>query len=172
MITAYRKGSVILGMAKTSLTRESQFTVGENKLMSYVMAVLFLALFVYGVVDASLRHFKNIDYQSYVFLLALVPVIYCLKRARSGRVHIRINKKGIYQDERLVTDWAHLLDAHVTQKEVKWVSIQDNFILVLEYTRENKGMRRSIPLSNSQNKSDEEVLAAVKFFWNEYRKKG
>jgi hypothetical protein len=33
-----------------------------------------------------------------------------------------------------------------------------------------QGFRRTIPLTNTQNKSEEEVLEAVKFFWNEYRK--
>ncbi|HQX74372.1 MAG TPA: hypothetical protein PK298_15800, partial [Chitinophagaceae bacterium] len=51
-------------------------------------------------------------------------------------------------------------------------NIVDNFILVVEYTRDGspEGFRRKIPLTNTQNKSEEEVLEAVKFFWSVYRK--
>lgn len=46
--------------------------------------------------------------------------------------------------------------------------LQDNFVLVVEYLKDkmsDKGVRRQIPLTNTQNKSEEEVLEAVKFFW-------
>ncbi len=160
-------------MEKKSLTKDSQFTVGEEKWLNYILGILCLALFIYGVVDAAKRNFKNIDYQSYVFALAIVPVIYFFKKANSKRVFIRVNKIGIYQDEKLVTKWSNLLKAYVAQKEKKGIfNIQDNFELVLEFKAENgrDGIRKKIPLTNTQNKSDEDVLTAVQFFWWLHRK--
>ncbi|MGQ0737730.1 MAG: hypothetical protein ACT4OJ_01600 [Bacteroidota bacterium] len=160
-------------MGKSPLTKDSQFTVGEEKVLNYVMAVFFLALFLYGLIDAINRNFRNIDYQSYVFALAIAPAIYCIYRAQNKRVYIRVNKKGIYQDEKLVTGWNDLLNAHLAQKEKSsFFNIRDNFILVLEYRKAGtkEGIRRKIPLTNTQNKSEEDVLNAVKFFWNEFRR--
>ncbi len=159
-------------MAKKPLSSNSDFVVGEEKILNYVMALFFTALFLYGTIDAALRHFKNIDYQSYVFALALVPAIYCFKRGNSDRVYIRVNKKGIYQSGKLVTGWSNFHDAYIAQKEVKTISIQDNFLLMIEYRNDKmkKVLRRKIPLTNTQNKSEEEVLEAVQFFWKDYRK--
>jgi hypothetical protein len=160
-------------MNNNNLTKESEFTVGEEKWLNYILAFLFFALFAYGVVDAARRNFKNIDYQSYVFTLAVIPAFYLFKRGKSKRIYIRINKTGIYQDEKLLTKWDGLLKAYLAQKEKNsFFNIQDNFQLVLEYRGPNakEGIRRKIPLTNSQDKSEEDVLRAVNFFWNLYRK--
>ncbi len=160
-------------MAKIPLTKDSEFVVGEEKVLNYIMTAFFIALFLYGLIDAIRRHFINIDYQSFIFALALVPAIYCFRRAHSNRVYIRVNRTGIYKDEQLVTGWSNLLNAFITQKEKTGIfNIVDNFILVVEYTRDGspEGFRRKIPLTNTQNKSEEEVLEAVKFFWSVYRK--
>jgi|CXWL01.1.fsa_nt_gi hypothetical protein len=159
-------------MGKNHLTNDSQFVVGEEKWLNYILAFLFLALFLYGLIDAVSRQFTNIDYQSYVFALALLPAIYYFRRAHSNKIYIRINKKGIYQDEKLVTSWSNLYKAHLTQKERKGIyNIQDNFLLVVEYKKDavKEVFRRKIPLTNTQNKSEEEVLEAVQFFWKNYR---
>ncbi len=155
------------------LTPSRQFIVGEYRLMLLFMSLFFLALFGYGLYDAMARNFRNIDYQSYVLALAIIPFIFTIRRLRSNRVYIRINETGIYQDERLVTRWQNLLSATLTQEEKKKIfEPGDKFILVLDYHKpgELKPLRRKIPLTNTQNKSEEEVLAAVKWFWKEWSK--
>ena len=157
-------------MGKNQFDKDSEFIVGEAKGLNYVMATFFLGLFLYGVIDAIRRNFINIDYQSYVFVVMLLPAIFCFRKAQSKRIYIRVNKTGIYQDERLLTRWPDLLKAYVDQKEKKrFIEIRDNFILVVEYKKNNQGIRHKIPLTNTQDKSEEEVLAAVKFFWKQYR---
>ena len=160
-------------MAKAPLTNDSEFVVGEEKAINYVMAVFFIALFLYGVIDAARHQFKNIDYQSYIFALAIAPAVYCFRRANSKRVYLRINKTGIYKDEQLVTGWSNLIKFYLTQEKKKsFYNILDNFILVVEFsdTDPQKGIRKKIPLTNTQNKSEEDVLATVDFFWQQYKK--
>lgn len=157
-------------MGKTQLTKGSEFVVREEKLLNYILASLCFALFLYGIIDAARRHFTNIDYQSYVFALALLPAFLFFRKARNSRIYFRVNKAGIYQDEKLVTNWPGFLNAYLDQKEKKgFFNIQDNFMLVVEYKKDGKGFRHRIPLTNTQNKSEEDVLAAVKFFWKEFR---
>lgn len=154
------------------LTPDGQFLVGEYKLMHYFMALFFLALFSYGIYDAWSRNFRDIDYQSYVFALAFIPVVMILIKVRKGTVYIRINAKGIYENERLVTPWAGLLNVTLTQEERKGIyDISDKFVLLLQYSKpgETKPVIRKIRLTNTQNKSEEEVLAAAKWFWGRYR---
>jgi hypothetical protein len=159
-------------MAKAPLSKDSEFVVGEEKILNYILASLCFALFIYGLIDALKRHFIHVDYQSFVFALALLPAFLFFRKARSNSVYIRINKKGIYYHEQLVTSWSGLIKAYITQKEKTGiVNIQDNFLLVLEFTKDGikTGLRRKIPLTNTQNKSEEEIMEAVKFFWKEYR---
>ncbi len=159
-------------MGKTPFSKDSEFLVGDNKLMAYVLAFLFFAIFGYGLFDAIRLRFNNIDYQSYIFTLALLPSIYCLRRAKSRRIYIRVNKKGIYSNGQLVTGWPNLYKVYIAQETKKsFYDLRDNFILVVEYRESDlkKGIRKKIPLTNTQNKSEEEVLEAVQFFWRIYR---
>jgi hypothetical protein len=158
-------------MAKSPLTKDSEFIVGEEKVLVYILAVLFLGLFIYGLVDAILRGFTKLSYTSYLFFFALLPAFIFFRKGRSNMVYLRINKNGIYENERLLTPWQGFLNAYLTQQK-KLINVQDNFQLVVEYTKDNsgQGFRRKIPLTNTQNKSEEEVLEAIKFFWEEYSK--
>ena len=155
-------------MGNTQLNIDSEFVVKEEKALNYVLAILFLALCLYGIIDTlGKKKFADIDYQSYIFLLFIIPAFFFFRRANSSRVYIRINRTGIYQDERLVTDWAGFLNAYISQNKKKFYSIQDHFVLVVEYRKAGTdiGLRRKIPLTNTQNRSEEDVLAAVRFFW-------
>ncbi len=157
-------------MANERLTVDKDFIVSDDKVLVNVMAFLFFGIFVYGLIDSFRRGFEDMDYLSYVFILLLVPAALFFAKGRRKRIYIRINKSGIFQDEKLVTGWPGFLHAFVTQKE-KILSIQDNFMLVVEYTKEgnDKGFRRKIPLTNTQNKSEEEVMEAITFFWKVYK---
>ena len=154
-------------MATKPLTIDTEFIVGEEKVLDFILATLFFGLFVYGWVEAIVQDFKNETYIRYLCFSALLPASYFFKKGMSKRIYIRINKTGIYQDEKLVTVWSNFLKAYVNQKEnTRLINIQDNFQLVVEFLKEgeDKGFRRKIPLTNTQNKSEEDVLAAVMFF--------
>lgn len=157
-------------MAKKIFTKEGQFVVGENRAMDYVLACIFFAIAVYGFTDAASNEFAHAGVMSYVFILFGAPALVYIAKARSRRVYIRINKTGIYQDEQLVTEWRNFLKAYITQQEVVG-GFQDNFTLVVEHLKDGSkmGFRRKIPLTNTQNKSEEDVLGAVNFFWKAYR---
>lgn len=157
-------------MAKIHLNKNGEFLVGEDRVLDFIMASLFFALFLYGLIDTIRHEFKDISYSNLVFIIALGIAILFFGKGISKRIYIRINQKGIFQDEQLVTGWAGLLNVYISQKE-KVLSIKDNFILVVEYVKDDnkKGFRRNIPLTNTQNKSEEEVLEAVKFFWKGYK---
>jgi hypothetical protein len=157
-------------MARIPLHKDGDFIVQEEKILVYFLAFLFLALFSYGVIDALLKGFNNVNYQSFIFLFALVPAFYFLSKGLKNRVYIRINKTGIFQYEQLLTDWPHFIDAYITQKK-SMISIRDNFVLAIEYYKVGltDGFRRKIPLTNTQNKSEEEIIEAIKFFYKQYR---
>jgi hypothetical protein len=158
-------------MEKKQLHEDSEFIVSDDKWLVYIMAFLFFGIFVYGFADATIKGFKNLSYLSYIFFLLLVPAFLFFRKGRANRIYIRINKSGIYQNEKLVTGWPGFLNAFVTQKE-KVLSIQDNFILVVEYVQSDKqkGLRRKIPLTNTQNKSEEEVMKAIIYFRTVYKR--
>ncbi len=159
-------------MAKKVLTSETEFIVGEEKIVNIIVGVLFSALFVYGMIDAITKEFTKLGYLSYIFFLMLVPAILAFKKATSNVVYIRINKTGIYQHEKLLAPWDKFIKAYITQKETV-MTIRDNFLLVIEFTKEDpkKGYRKKIALTNTQNKSEEDIIEAIRYFRNHYKER-
>lgn len=157
-------------MGKKPLTRESEFVVREEKVLVFILAFLFFALFLYGLIDTIIKGIKNINYLNGIFMVSLGPALIFFTKGRNKRIYLRVNKTGIFQDEELLTTWTNYLGAYITEK-AKVLSIQDNFQLVIEFQKDGtdtKGFRRKIKLTNTQNKSEEEIMEAVKFFWKEF----
>lgn len=157
-------------MAGPALNPESQFIVGEEKWLNYILSILFLGLSLYPIAGLVIHGFRNPDYQGLILVLALIPAWIFFRKARSRRIFIRVNKSGIYQDEKLITGWKGLIRAYLDQQQ-KTVTIRDNFVLVVEFKKEDpqKIYKRVIALTNTQDKSEEDVLAAIRFFLNRYR---
>jgi hypothetical protein len=161
---------ILAGMKQPALTRDSQFTVGEEKLLDFILAGLFFILFLYGLIDSITKDFQNIDASSMVFVIALSLAFMFFAKGRSKTIYIRVNRKGIYHMERLVTSWPNFIRANLSQDQ-KALSISDNFVLIVEHKKENAIFKRKIPLGNTQNKSEEDVLNAIRFFVDSYHKK-
>jgi hypothetical protein len=156
-------------MAKKSLTRDSQFTVGEEKVLVYILAAVFTGLFLFVMINGLV---KKQTTSALLSVLLLGPAFFFFRKGRSNRIYIRVNLKGIYLDERLLTNWENFIKAYLTQKETV-LTIQDNFMLVVEYRKKDDpktGIRKKIMLTNTQNQSEEDVLAAIKFFWKEHHR--
>ncbi len=158
-------------MPATPLEKDSEFTVSEERILDYILAILFFVVFTTGLLYALKNNITGENVVGELLMLALVPSLMAFARARSKHIYIRINKTGIYQDEQLVAGWDKMIKAYIRQRQVtgQW---QDNFILVLEYRKDVlvSGFRRKIQLTNTQNKSEEEIIEAIRFFWHLYKK--
>ncbi len=148
------------------LEPNGDFIVGEEKILNAVLSVIFFGLFSYGVIDALMKKNYEPGVMPIFYALALAIALWFFKKFRSNRVFLRINQNGIYKDEELVTDWEHLLKAYITQKPARAISISDSFVLIIEYikTDPDKGYRSVVPLTNTQNRSEEDIMEALKYF--------
>ena len=157
-------------MGSKPLYEGQQFTVKEEKALNFIMAILNSGIAAVGIGMIASNGFKEIGSEA-VLLVFLVPGIVFFKKALSKQVYIRINKTGIYYFEKLLTDWPHFLKANVGEGEKKkLINISDKFELIIEYTKDDptKGFRKKIPLHNTQNQSEEDILTAIKYFWHLY----
>ncbi len=75
-----------------------------------------------------------------------------------------INKNGFFHYGKLITNWNNFIDVAVKEEE-KMFSIKDNFALFIKYYKDGEPghFGRKIKLTNTQNKAEEEIIAAIKF---------
>ena len=147
-----------------NLKPDGVFTVGESRGLAFALALVFAALFFYAVVDALLH--PDGDRANRIMLVALIPAIIFLRKSRSRAVIMRIDSLGFtYYGKRLFT-WPQFVSARVEEGDSTG-RFQDNFKLHLQYYREDGNLyHRRVPLTNMQNKSEEEIIAAIRYYSN------
>ena len=156
-------------MKGVKLDNDENFVVRESAGLNFIFAGFFWAVFISLIINFSDNYTVGDKWMSLIVgLIVIAAALFFTIKGLKRKECIRINKDGFFYYRRFITDWENLESAFITQDE-KIVSIQDNFVLVLNYNKEGEegSYMRKIALTNTQNKSEEEILAAIKYFWKE-----
>jgi hypothetical protein len=141
---------------------ENNFIVRESKTMLIMISIICFVLFFFSVLQFTDGHLLIQPLN--ILNLFILPSVIFFFRAMKRKIIILINERGFFHEGKKVTDWDHFVSARVTQAKAKFMSFQDNFVLQMEYEKPDDAniYRSTIPLGNTQNKSEEEVIAAIK----------
>ena len=147
-------------MSQTPLLPDSNFVVKEDKFLNLLIAGICFFFFVISIVTFSGSY---IDYFSIPFFLG--PTLLFVYKAFKNKILIVINRKGIYYGQQLVTDWEHFYNAQLKEVE-KIGQVSDNFQIEIKYYNQIRAgfLHKNIKLGNTQNKSEESVMAAIRYF--------
>lgn len=148
---------------------DGSFYVKDSKGCNMIMGVSFLTAFVLTV---YIDRFNTNSLSIYQLLyLAVLPGVYLIRRSIINKIIITINKHGFYYLEDLVTDWNNFIDAFVTQDEENRkvpYDVTDRFMLVIRHGKVGSSgyFIRKILMTAVMDKSEEEIMAAIKFYYN------
>jgi hypothetical protein len=150
-------------MGEQKLDIEGQFLVKESKTINFIAGGVMVALF-FGTMMFADYGWSNFLFSLFLFL---VPGVVAIAKGRRNGTIIRINKNGFYHAGKLVTDWKLFYDAQFYDR-MKVGRFSDNFVLDLRYYSSDYSLiyTRSIPLDNSQDKAEEEIIEAIQFYCN------
>lgn len=142
-----------------AITNDS-FVVKESSIVSFIIAGIFFALFLSGVI------MSGTDLDISLILLSLVPAILFTVNGVQHKKTLMIDCNGIYHYNELITDWDNFVQAYLDQTDVL-ASYQDNFVLILRYHKDGYegSFKRTIPLTNTQDQSEEDILEAIRRFY-------
>jgi len=150
-------------MSEQKLTAEGEFLVKESKFINYIMGGVLIAVFF------IIMMFKDEGWSNYIFAIGvfLVPGAIAIAKGRNHVTIIRINKTGFYYTGKLVSDWKQFHDAEFREK-LAVGSYKDNFVLDFRYYSDDRMWiyTKSIPLTNTQDKAEEEIIDAIQFYCN------
>jgi hypothetical protein len=153
-------------MSEPKLNTEDNFLVKESKTINFIAGGALLAVFFVS--------FMFGDYGWSNFLIAtcmfLIPGAIAIARGSRNTMIIKINKIGFFYAGQLITEWNLFYDA-VVQDKMAVGSYKDNFVLDLRYYSADYSLlyTKSIPLTNTQDKSEEEIIEAINFFYSASR---
>jgi hypothetical protein len=143
------------------------FHVKESKGCNLAMGIILLVLSLL-IIFADLSGRLTGAFIK-VFYLLLIPAVLFIRRGSANQTVMTINKTGFYYGGQLLTSWDNFIDAAVTQEE-KLLAIQDNFQLFIKYYKDGSPgyFGRKIPLTNTQDKAEEEIIAAIRFYYRQH----
>jgi hypothetical protein len=98
-----------------------------------------------------------------------------IRRSIINKTIMTINKTGFYYLGELVTDWKNFIDASVSQDEENRrvpYDITDRFMLLVRYSKEGESgyFGRKFLMTAVMDKSEEEIIAAIKFYYEQASK--
>ena len=143
--------------SKCFLVKESRILDTTASLILWIM--FFLAIY-YGNFRGSTPG-MNVT----IIYLTIIPAIFFFIRAVDNRSIIEINEKGFYYYGSLITSWENFISANYSQEEMDG-NISDNFVLFIEHYKQDNDVSyvSKIPLTSTQNKSEEEIINAIRQF--------
>jgi hypothetical protein len=151
-------------MGQAKFNAENDFLVKESAETNLIISIIFFIIFFIAVYSGDFGW----EVYSAAIGIFLLRSAYYLNNARKKEAFIRINKTGFYYKGSLITAWNNFVEASIKQDEIPG-SINDNFVLIIQYY---SGYPLDlyvykIPLTNTQDKADEEILEAIQFYYNE-----
>jgi hypothetical protein len=144
---------------------DSDFLVRESKNMNIVAGIFILIL--------------SIPAFSMHVLAGVAVVIFAISafvKSTRDQTIIKINKQGFYYYDELITDWEHFISEEFIDElplpSRNNAGVNDQFFLMIKYYKDGYPGHygRKIPLTDNQDKAEEEIIAAVKFYYKNSRK--
>jgi hypothetical protein len=144
---------------------DASFVVKESRNMRIFIAMLALGL-------AAIMAWS-------AMWLAVVPAVfgvYSMLASRKQPTVMMIDKRGFFYYGSLVTNWKNFVSAQfmdqTPQLSSRSLGLSDQFSIALRYRKEGDPVcyERKIALTNMQDKSEEEILAAIRFYYKQSQK--
>lgn len=107
-------------------------------------------------------------------VIALLGVFSFIKSRKDKTVFV-VNNEGFYYYDNLITNWNNFVSARfldeVPALAKDSAGISDKFFISLRYYKDDqKGcFERKFALTNTQDKSEEEILAAIRFYYQNWK---
>jgi hypothetical protein len=155
-------------ISNKKLEPNGSFYVKDSKGCNITMGALFLVAFL-GIVYVD--NFNTGELSIYQMLyFSIIPAVYLIRRAIVNKTIITINKNGFYYFEKLITNWHNFIDAVIIQDEENRgipYDVTDRFMLLIRYGKIGHSgfYGRKILMTAVMDKSEEEIMAAIKFYY-------
>ncbi len=146
---------------KQTKQEPKELIVTESITLLILVAIFFFTIFWYFIT-------YNLDGNiiAYVLWLACMPLFLMLFWKRSKKAIISINQQGIFSHGKLVTDWYHFQNVEIKQLPLRIGQINDNVVMIIRFLNTERNMlyEQKLKLSNTLNKSEEQMLRAIESF--------
>jgi hypothetical protein len=108
----------------------------------------------------------------------LIPGVLLLIKAYKNDIIMIVNKNGFYYYGNLITNWSNFIDVEfideVPLPDQNSSGVSDKFSMLIKFYKDGQPglyFTQQFPFTNTQDKSEEEIIAAIKFYHQYYKTK-
>lgn len=145
------------------LNPDSNFEVKEAILIDLLASGFFYLMF-----------FSAISYawRDKMVFITLIPALLFTTRIFIKTVPVKINKEGIWLGRDFVCNWNDFIAARTYMADLEAGGWSDQEFLEVEYFKGTEGdaYKRTMKLESTLNKSAEEIMYAIEYFHEAYKK--
>lgn len=152
-----------MNMSEPKFDAEGSFLVKESRSINFLAGGIMITVFCVSMA------FGDYGWGNYLFglCLFLIPGAVAIARGRRNATLMTIDKAGFYYGGKHIADWKHFYDAAVYDRRAPG-RYKDNFVMDFRYYSNDFSLvyTLSIPLTNNQDKAEEEIIEAINFYYN------
>ncbi len=139
------------------------FTVRNSVVVLVIIGIVLLCMLA-----TVFKYNTDLGDTGFYIVAALAPFFAFFIRKKVKTAIIRINRKGIIYEGKLITDWKHFRTAKTDQETLDLLDPRDKVVLKIYFFRDesNQLYEYKLRLHNTYNKSEEQILAAIELFRN------
>jgi len=140
------------------LANTSNFVVKESIVLDF-----FIAAFLFCIALSAVAYDSS-------YLIAIpsggFAIVFLLK-GLMNKTSMKVNKEGIYIHNSFITNWQLFKAAYARELPGRAGSTADNFFLIIEHYKigQTGFFEYEMPLTDTQDKSQEEILAAINYYY-------
>ena len=152
-------------MEESYIVVDNFLFVRESVFFDFLISFLSFVMFIGAFVTINFSTGYSFGVYKAVFSLTLFPAIIFLIKGIRNKIIILINANGIFYRGKLIASWENLVSAYITEDETPG-SFAVNFKLAIVYNVPETWERYLIklPMSTTQNKSEEEIISAINIY--------
>jgi hypothetical protein len=152
---------------RATIKHKNNFEVKRASSYVFIRAILCL---IWGIL-LSISAIENtpVFYLTLIFFVCLGIVI-VIKKDIDDSVFIEIDKDGVWVNNQLITDWRNYIESFIN-KEYSENGSTEKLIINVKYLKdgENGYFLNQIFFNGNEDKSEQEVIEAAKYFCDSYR---
>src|ERR1043165_5321610 len=139
-------------IAEDQFNADASFVVKESKKMHLFIGAFLLLISILAIKSSV-----------YIAMIPAIFAVVSLRRARKNQVVMTINKNGFFYYGSLITNWNNFVSARFIDEapslSINSFGISDKFFLSIRYYKDDgRCYDRKIALTNTQDKSEEEIV--------------
>jgi hypothetical protein len=137
---------------------QDAFIVKNSTTLNVVFAAISLVLCISFLITVT----PSLYMYGFIIVATALPFVYLVKGALQNGIILKINSFGIFNGNKLLTNWQNYRLAYVTRTRQSASNLSDEYLFITEFYKAGKLYTAKLKLPQLINVNETDIIAAIK----------